>query len=262
MATPTAQFVTVDGIATHLLVGGSGPPLVYLHGVAPAGEWLPVHDVLAESFTVYAPDHPGFGKTDRPDWLDGMDDLVLHYEELFRVLDLQHPALVGFSLGGWLAAELAVTYPDLPGALVLLNSAGLHIDGALIPDLPALAGPKLLETVFYDWRVAMEYASARSAPDERLKSFRALTSLALLAWNPWFDPKLQRRLRRVAAPTLVLWAEHDRLIQPIYGEAFRDAIPGARLQALPDCGHMAPIERPAAVAEAVRSFLRSSGVSG
>jgi pimeloyl-ACP methyl ester carboxylesterase len=259
---PETTFIEVNGLKTHVLKGGAGPPLVYLHGVAPSGEWFPVHEALARSFTVYAPDHPGFGETARPEWLDGMDDVVLHYEELFRALELERPPVVGFSLGGWIAAELAVWYPNRLGALVLLNAAGLHADGALIPDLPALTGEKLLRTVFHDLEVGQAYAAARNSPEHRARYHRALTTLALLAWNPWFDPKLVARLRRVQAPTLVLWAEHDRLVPPIYGETYRDAIPGARLEHLPDCGHMAPIERPEAVAAAVTAFLAGQASKG
>jgi pimeloyl-ACP methyl ester carboxylesterase len=249
------RYLEVDGVKTHLLSGGEGAPLVYLHGVAPSGDWLPLHARLAERFQVFAPDHPGFGYSDRPDWLNGTDDLVLHYDELFRQLGLERPVLIGFSFGGWLAAELAVTYPERFSGLVLLNSAGLHVDGALIPDLPSLSRERLTETVFHDLEAAQAYFEARVHPEERLRQFRAMVTTALLAWNPWFNPQLQRRLRRIQCPTLVLWAEHDRLIPPVYGETFRDAIPGARLQVLPDCGHMAPIERPDGVAAAISEFL-------
>ena len=169
--------------------------------------------------------------------------------------------MVGFSLGGWIGAELAVAYPDRLGALVLLNAAGLHRDEALIPDLAALKGEALSQTVFHDPAIAEAYFEQRRKPSERMKLYRGMTTTALLAWNPWFDPKLERRLRRVSVPTLALWAEHDRLIPPLYGEVYQQAITGAKLELLPDCGHMAPFERPEAVAEAVLSFLRGVKVS-
>jgi len=249
------ETIDVGGIATHLLRGGEGPPLVYLHGAAPAGEWLPVHEQLARHFTVYAPDHPGFGHTARPEWLTGFDDLVLHYDELFRRLSLSRPALAGFSLGGWIAAEFAVVYPDRVSALVLLNSGGLHVDGHTMPDLFGLDAETLARTVFHDPAAAEAYFARGADPEARVRHLRAMTTLALLAWNPWFDPKLPRRLRRITAPALLLWAEEDRLFPPVYGESFRDAIPGAALEVLPGCGHMAPLERPDAVAEAIRRFL-------
>jgi pimeloyl-ACP methyl ester carboxylesterase len=253
---PEELSVDVAGVPTQLFRAGEGPPLVYLHGVAPSGEWLHLYSLLAREFTVYVPDHPGFGRTERPEWLEGMDDLVLHYEELFRILGLERPAVVGFSLGGWLGAELAVTYPDLIGALVLLNAAGLHRDEALIPDLAALKGEALSQTVFHDPIAAEAYFTQRRRPAERMKLYRGMTTAALLAWNPWFDPKLERRLRRISVPTLALWAEHDRLIPPLYGEVYHQAIAGSKLEILPVCGHMAPVERPEAVADAVLSFLR------
>lgn len=255
---PEELSVEIAGVATQVFRAGEGPPLVYLHGVAPSGEWLPLYGLLAREHTVYVPDHPGFGRTERPEWLEGMDDLVLHYEELFRRLGLERPAVVGFSLGGWIAAELAVAYPDRLRSLVLLNAAGLHRDNALIPDLAALRGEALSRTLFHDPAAAETYFEQRKRPAERMKLYRSMTTAALLAWNPWFDPKLERRLRRVSVPTLALWAEHDRLIPPLYGEVYHKAVAGSRLEVLPDCGHMAPIECPEAVAEAVLGFLRGT----
>jgi pimeloyl-ACP methyl ester carboxylesterase len=252
---PETRWVEVEGVRTHVLQGGTGPPLLYLHGVAPAGEWLPVHEALAERFTVFAPDHPGFGLTERPEWLTGMDDLVLHYEGLTRALGLACPACFGFSLGGWLAAAFAATYPDRLSALVLHNAAGLHVDGALIPDLSTLGPRALSETVFHDPAAAEAYFRARVDPEARMRQYRAMVTTALIGWNPWFDPKLARRLGRVTVPTLVLWAEHDGLIPPVYATAYAAGLPNARVDILPDCGHMAPIERPALVAESVARFL-------
>lgn len=249
----------VNGVPVRLLAGGSGPPLVYLHGALPAGEWLPLINRLAERRTVYVPDHPGFGHTPRPEWLEGMDDVVLHYEELFRGLGLERPALVGFSLGGWIAAAFSVVYPQRVRALVLHNAAGLHVDGALIPDLmgqpPDAMGPLLFRSA----AAASAFFGGRLDPEERLRRLRALTTTALLAWNPWFDPRLLRRLRRISCPALALWSAEDRLIPPVYGEAYCGAIPGARLELLPGCAHMAPLEDGEVVAAAVLRFLAESG---
>jgi pimeloyl-ACP methyl ester carboxylesterase len=257
VSVPEQRIIEVEGVRTSLLTGGDGPPLVYLHGVAPCAEWLPLHERLAERFTVYAPDHPGFGKSERPEWLSEMGDLVLHYDALLRLLELKRPVLAGFSLGGWLAAAFTVTYPELPGGLVLLNAAGLHVEGHPTGDLAALQRERLTEAVFHDRIAADAYYKARIRPDDRLTMYRAMTTTALLAWNPWFDPHLRRRLARVQCPTLVLWAEHDRLIPPVYGEAYRDAIPGSELQIIPDCGHMAPVERPDEIAAAINAWCPS-----
>jgi pimeloyl-ACP methyl ester carboxylesterase len=242
-------------VGVRLLKGGEGLPLLYLHGAAPSGAWLPVHARLAERFTVYAPDLPGFGGTPDADWLEGMDDLVLHTRELMEALALDRPHVVGFSLGGWLAAALAVWYPERVGRLVLAAAGGLHVPEAPVADLFALHGERLVTTLFHDPANAPLLFGERPGVAERVRSYRELTVLARLAWNPWFDPKLARRLRRVTAPTLLLWGAGDRLIPPAHAEAYRGALPDARVQLLPDCGHMAPLEQPDAFAAAVCAFL-------
>jgi pimeloyl-ACP methyl ester carboxylesterase len=266
-ASPTARHheamideqLDIRGVRTHLLRGGEGPPLLYLHGAAPSAVWLPVHERLAERFSVYAPDHPGFGLSERPEWLEGIDDLVLHYVDFLAALRLERPVVVGHSLGGWIGAELAVFYPERIDRLVLANAGGLDVEGALIPDLLALTGRRLAETLFHRPEDSARLFPPPTTEDERVGRFRDMTTLALLAWNPPFDPKLLHRLGRVTTPTLVLWGEHERLIPRAHGEAYRDGIANARLEILSDCGHMAPLEQPEAFAEAVARFSEEDG---
>jgi pimeloyl-ACP methyl ester carboxylesterase len=254
-------FMTVGDVRVHLLQSGAGeagvarPPLLYLHGTTPSGSWLPVHARLAERFTVYAPDLPGFGGTEAPEWVEGMDDLVLHLCELLDALGLIRPHVAGFSLGGWLAAELAVFYPERVGGLVLAAAPGLHVAEAPVLDLFALGREQLARALFYNPADASLLFSSSPTVEERVRQYRELTMLARLAWNPSFDPKLKRRLRRVASPTLLLWGAEDRLVPPAHGEAYREALPDARLMLLPDCGHMAPLECPDAFAAAIIAFL-------
>jgi pimeloyl-ACP methyl ester carboxylesterase len=255
----TDETIDVRGVRTHLLRGGDGPPLLYLHGAAPSAVWLPVHERLAERFTLFAPDHPGFGLSDRPEWLTGIDDVVLHYADLLATLGLERPILVGHSLGGWIAAAFAVFFSDRIRSLILANAGGLSVGGELIPDLFAMGRERLAATLFHRPEDAARLLPPLATEDDRVRRFRDMTTLALLAWNPPFDPKLARRLERITTPTLVLWGEHEQFISPAHGEAFRDAIPGARLQILPECGHMAPLEQPDAFAEAVFDFTTATG---
>jgi pimeloyl-ACP methyl ester carboxylesterase len=247
--------VTIANVRVHLFQGGSGPPLLYLHGGAPSGRWLPLHDLLAERFTVYAPDMPGFGGTEAPEWVEGMDDMLLHTRELMETLGLERPHVVGFSVGGWLAAELAVFYPEHVDRLVLAAAIGLHVDEASVADLFALSGERLSRALLYDPKEAPRLFGGAPTLEDRVRQYREFSMLARLAWNPHFDPKLRRRLRRVTSPTLLVWGSDDRLVPPAHGEAYRDAIPGARLQLLPQCGHMVPLEQPDAFAEAILAFL-------
>jgi len=250
----TGQIVECEGVGVHLFDVGEGSPLLFLHGAAPAGVWLPFHERLSRGARLVAPDHPGFGLTPRPEWLSGMDDILLHYDALIRQLDLQRPLICGFSLGGWIAAELAVWYPNRFAGVVLFNAAGLHLPQHPLPDLSTLQGEALARALFHRMDTARDFLTPDPTREERRRRYRGLTTLSLLAWNPWFDPELPRRLARIQSTVLVLWGEHDRLIDPAYGEAYRSLIPGARLQLLPGCGHMAHLEDPDAAASAILRF--------
>jgi pimeloyl-ACP methyl ester carboxylesterase len=108
-----SDFLDVRGVRTHLLKGGRGRPLLVLHPEFGANMWAPYHDALAARFQVLAPDHLGFGESERPDWLDGIDDLVFHYLDLLDQLAIERLSIVGSSLGGWIEAAFAVAHPDL-----------------------------------------------------------------------------------------------------------------------------------------------------
>lgn len=251
---PARETVMADGLDVSLFRAGEGRPLLFLHGAAPAGVWLPFHQLLSSHVQLIAPDHPGFGYTPRPGWLTGMDDLVLHYDALLRTLGLDRPLLAGFSLGGWIAAELAVTYPDRFAGLVLLDAAGLHLDEHPIPDLPALQGEKLARTLFHRTEAARQFLQPPRGREEGRRRYRGMATLALLAWNRWFNPALPHRLGRLHLPALLLWGEHDRVTPPAYGRAYQRLIAGSELKLIAACGHMAHLEDPEAVAGAIAGF--------
>src|SRR5207253_2649981 len=115
------EWVEVRGLRTALRRKGVGEPVVYLHGAGLTRRWLPLYERLAERVDLLVPEHPGFGDTPSPEWLDGFDDLVLHYDELFDLLGLERVHLVGHSLGGWIAADLAVFYPRRVKSLTLIT---------------------------------------------------------------------------------------------------------------------------------------------
>jgi pimeloyl-ACP methyl ester carboxylesterase len=243
----------IDGIRTRVLKGGSGPDLLYWHGAGGCGRWYPHHQLLAERFTVYAPDHPGWGASDSPEWMDVVQDYVLHYDAMLRALQIKRPVLVGHSLGGWMAAEFAVTYPDRIAALALVNAAGFPFDAEAVPDFFAVAargGPEFAQMVFHKMDVAAFFPTEVTQED-RLRMYHELTSTARLAWHLWYEAKLPRRLSRLIAPTLVLWGAHERLFPVALAHKYATAIPGARLTILDDCGHMVPYENPTAFCQAI-----------
>lgn len=251
----TERFVKIRGLKTHLLEAGEGPPVVYLHGAGGAGRWSQFHDLLAAHFHVYAPSHPGFGLSDSLDWLEAVDDLALHYVDLFDALDLERPSLIGSSIGGWVAAELCVWRPDRVARLVLQSAAGLRRDGVDQPDSFAADDEQMARLLYHDPSLAPPVDNSPEAVERRL---RDKATMARIAWNPYLhNPRLRHRLYRITVPTLVIWGENDRLIPLPIGQLWAEELPNARLVVLPRCGHVVHRERPVEMAQAVIDFLSS-----
>src|ERR1700736_3257019 len=124
----STSVIAVRGCRIRLMRGGAGSPLVVLHGASGANV-LPFMQQLAQKFDVIAPEHPGFGESDTPDWLDNIHDLAYFYLDLLAALGLDRVHLVGISLGGWVAAELAVRDTGRLASLTLVGAAGLHVNG-------------------------------------------------------------------------------------------------------------------------------------
>lgn len=250
--------VAVPGGEVHVLRGGEGPPLLFLHAAGGAGAWHPIHEHLARHFEVIAPDHPGFGATDDLEQVDDITDLVFHYRDLCAALGLARAHVVGASFGGWIAAELAVHVPALVDRLALIAPAGLRIPEAPVTDLFFLTPDKLPAILFKDPACAAAAALFPAEPDVEVivAIYREMSALARFAWAPFMsDPKLERRLRHVTAPTLVVSPEEDRLIPLAHAARYAERIAGARRIEIADAGHAVHLERPEQTAGAVIEFL-------
>ena len=253
---PAEEYLELPGGRVHLFRGGAGEPLLFLHAAGGAGEWLPFHRLLAGAgFDVIAPDHPGFGKTDDFPEVEAIDDLVYHYLDVMDALGLCRPHVVGASFGGWIAAELAVAAPRDVGTLVLLSAAGLRVPGHPVPDIFIMTPGQLTATLFRDPPPPPAQPAAPDI-DAILAAYRDASALARFGWAPYLhDPKLERRLHRVKAPTLVVSPSDDRLIPAAHGRRYASRIPGARFAEVADCGHAMYFERPAEFASITTSFL-------
>jgi len=254
------EFLTIADVRTHVLRGGRGAPLLILHPEYAANRWLPYHDALAARFQVFAPDHPGFGASERPEWLDGLDDVVLHYADLLDVLGIERVAIVGTSLGGWIAAELAVAYPQRVERLVLAGAAGLKVEGAERFDVFLHPIEETLQHLFHDTSRAAQLVPTEIGPDVIARAYGEAATLARLTWNPYmYNPKLERRLRRISAPTLVLWGANDTYLAPAHGQRYAQRISGAHFELIDDCGHLIPLEQTEVFTRRVIEFLSASG---
>lgn len=249
----------VRGVQVNLFRGGTGRPVLFLHGAGGAGAWLPFHGLLAGAgFDLLAPDHPGFGLSGELQHIECMDDLVYHYLDLLDVLGLDGVDVVGTSLGGWLAAELAVHSPEKVRKLVLLNAVGLDIWEAPVKDLFGMNPEETVAAVFHDPAIAASLFPAEPDLDFILGLYREKVSFARLAWNPYCcNPKLESRLYRITAPTLVVWGEEDHLVPIVHGERYVEKIAGARLATIPGVAHAPFLEDAAATAALLVDFLEA-----
>jgi pimeloyl-ACP methyl ester carboxylesterase len=249
--------------------GGEGAPLVYLHSAGGEAEGLAVLEDLADRFEVVAPIFPGFGESEGIEAIDDMDDAVFHLLDLWSVLELDAPAVLGCSLGGWMAVELATRYPERVDRMVLVNPVGLYLPEAPIAEMFGRSPADLAEMLFVDQRHPV--AAAMHAMEEFtgdvgkqvdipielvLPMWKALGATARLGWDPYLhDPKLRGRLRRITAPTLVVAGAEDGLVPRAHAETYAAEIPTARLAVIEDCAHWLPFERPDELATLTRDFL-------
>lgn len=251
----TLSTITLCGSSVPVKRAGTGPAMLMLHGMGGASRFLPAMQALARTFDVIVPQAPGFGGGEPPAWLETVSDLANFYLEFLAALDLRDVHLVGLSLGGWVAADLAVRNSGRLRSLTLMDAPGIYVPGAAQLDPFVLTDEQAVRAVYFDERLADEAVKRTLAPeneDVRLANQRVV---AKLAWQPRFhDPQLQRWLGRIRIPTLVLWGENDRLFPPAYGEAWAKAIPGARLEVLPRCGHLPIQEQPDSFVKLVGEF--------
>ena len=253
------ETIDVAGWPTVIMSGGEGPPFVYLHStLGESFRWFPFHDLWAKHFTVYAPTHPGFGKSGGFDKVDSIEDVAFHYIELLDALGLDEVILGGVSLGGWIAAEVAVRWPERVKKLWLSGAPGLWVDEEPLPDLfRVMAEPaRLRAMLFADPSSYIAKMVIADEPDDerRIAGYQNMTALARLVWCRPYDPRLAARLHRVKCPVLLLWGERDAVVPPSYGLAYAKHLPQAIWRTLPGCGHLGMFEREKEFVEAVARF--------
>jgi pimeloyl-ACP methyl ester carboxylesterase len=248
---------TRDGAAsTRVLIGGDGPPVVYLHGIEGL-QWDQFHEELAATRTVYAIEHVGSGESTGIEEFHDLWDLVSHYEEALDELELPNTALVGHSFGGMVAAEVAAHVRRRISRLVLMAPLGLWDDGHPVTEIDAIARDRRAEVLLAD--------PARPLPkllDPDPADYEALfhaelnsASISQFSW-PIAEKGLRRRLYRITAPTMLVWGAQDRVVDPLYAGYFasRLTVPAAT-EILPGLGHLLHLEAPGAVAARVRAHL-------
>jgi pimeloyl-ACP methyl ester carboxylesterase len=257
----TPETIDLHGRSTVIMHGGEGPPFVYLHSTL--GEsfmWFPFYQAWAKQFRVLVPTHPGFGKSGGFDQIDTVEDMAFHYIELLDALGLDEVILGGVSLGGWIAAEVAIRWPERVKKLWISSAPGFWVDEHPLPDLFRLGQDRTMvrELLFHDPRSAMANLIIQDHPDDEklLTAWQNSTVLARLVWDRPYSPKLGQRLRRVQCPVLLLWGANDRLVPAIYAEEYKKHLPHAQVRLIPECGHLAMFEKEKEFVDEVARFCQ------
>lgn len=253
----TTDRLIVGGIELETLRRGRGEKLLLLHGL----ETIPPHarflDLLARRAEIIAPSCPGFGRTMRPDDVASVYDLVHLYLDLLETLD-EKASVIGFSFGGWLAAEMAAASSHRIDKLVLVDAVGIKISGRETPDILDLFNTHPRDVARRRWRDPAAWAPDFNAmsDDDIVVHARNREALCLYGWHPYMhNPRLKRWLAGIRVPTLVLWGAHDGIVAPSYGRAYSALIPGARFALIDEAGHHPELEQPETFAGHVLEFL-------
>jgi len=249
------RFVQVAGLQTQVLTSGSGPPVLVLHHDIGNPGWLPFYEALASRFSVFVPSFPGYGASERAEWLRSVRDLAAVEQWLLKELALDDVSLVGLGFGGWVAAEMASLSPRQFRRLVLVGAMGIKPAAGEILDQAILNHEDYVRAGFYDQ--AHFDAVFGSEPDtDRLEQWDIHRETTFrIAWKPYmYNPTLPHLLGGVEAPSMVVWGREDRVVPLECGEHYHQALPEARLRVIEGCGHYVEMEKPDELATLIMEF--------
>ena len=259
--TTTRELDVPDVGATQLTLTdrGQGPVYLLLHGGAGPQSVTAFAERLADSATarVITPTHPGFARTPRPAALASVASLAALYRQLLAELDVADVTIVGNSIGGWVAQELALLGSPRVSRLVLLDATGIDVPDHPITDVSSLTVDEIMALSFHD-PAPFRIDPAALPPEAQDIAASNREALAAYGGGSRTDPTLRERLAQLALPTLVLWGHSDQIADPGYGRALADAIPGARFKLIPDTGHQPQLETPTPVLAAIAAFDRAA----
>jgi pimeloyl-ACP methyl ester carboxylesterase len=256
---------TRKGARVRLLEGGpdDARPLVFLHGVAGLLDDHTFLDLLAERYRVLAPELPGYGESTGEELLEDMLDFALHGWDVVEALGLggRRPLLVGHSMGGMIAAEMACLAPGALDKLVLVDSLGLWLDEHPVPDLFSFLPFEFGDVLFHDPErgAALLTGGLDFSSEEALRGFLVVNARRLGTAGKILFPvpnrRVSKRLYRATVDTRVVWGESDRLVPPAHAERWAELLPCASVTRVAEAGHMVPYEQPEALAREVAAFF-------
>ena len=247
--------VELEGVKLHLARAGSGRPLLVLHHDTGSPDQLAFYDELASRFEVLVPHHPGYGKSERPEWLRSVRDVAVIYQWLLSHLGIERASLIGLGFGGWIAAEMATMAPREFHRLILVGAMGLKPPQGDIFDQAIVSYLDYARVGFHD-----QQAFARIYGDvstDQLVAWDLCREMSFrIAWKPYmYNPTLPHLLGGVRAPALVVWGEDDKVVPRSAGEQYAQLLPKARLEIVKAAGHCVDMEQPNELAALVSGFI-------
>ena len=250
----TEEFVEVAGARTQVLKGGSGAPLLVLHGARGNPGWMPYHQELSRQFTVYATSHPGYDKSERPQWVRTITDVAHFYLGVLHALGLERAPLMGFSMGGWIAAEIAAMSPSVVKDMVLVNAVGIRPRVGEIAEVLMVSPEQTQKLAYYDLSKAPKAEELTQEQQDVLWSNREMTSR--LCWKPYMhNPNLPEYLKLVRVPSLIVWGRQDGIVPLNCGEIYHEVLEESSLHVIDECGHSPQIEKPQEFLNVTQGFL-------
>ncbi len=246
-------------VAVRQLRAGSGEKIVFLHGASGLPQWNPFFEALTQNYDVMVPEHPGFGASVAPKTLRNIADMAMYYLDYLDAHGEGGVHLIGHSLGGWIAAEIACRNSSRIKSLTLMAPAGVRVKGVSIGDNFIWSIEETIQNLVVDQALA-EAMLSRVPTEEEADLLIANRFMATkLGWEPrWLNPALENWLHRIKLPTQIIWGDTDRLFPAAYGERWRMLIANSKLTILERCGHLPHVEYPLVTAQTIISFLNGA----
>ena len=252
------DVLDVRGVKVRIFGSGDGPAILFLHGATGVPPQGPFFEALGEGHRLIIPEHPGFGASEAPKWIRAVPEVALHYLDLLDALDLKEVALVGQSLGGWIASEIAVRSTKRLRSLTLMAPVGLRVRGTPIADNFMWSPQEAVRNVFHNQELAEQVLQRPISEEQADLNLASQFMAARLGWEPrWHNPVLERWLHRIDVPTQIVWGAQDRFVPPSYAQRWGELIPGSRVALVDECGHLPFAEKPQETARIVRNFIES-----
>jgi len=251
------EILDINGNQVLLRRTGDGEPCLFLHGAGGMPAWLPFFDQLAARFDLLVPDHPSYGRSPTPDWLDSVGDLGFFYLDFLGALDLTDVHVIGQSLGGWIALEMAVRNTSRIKSLTLMAPAGIRIKGKPAANVMIMDRTQLINALYADPKLAEQMLAMEPTADQIAEIVNNNVATARLAWQPrLFNPNLRKWLHRIDVPTHIIWGDKDQIIGPDYAAEFAGLIDGSALTMIENAGHIPQVEQLDAVMKAMDEFYK------